>query len=77
MQEHIKNVHVIIFYLLKVNNYVEICLSRIETEYSKITYNELMPIRINSSASSRNGKDSKGNPYRLHVLDEAMDNANS
>ena len=76
IQEHITNEWIGIFYLLKKHNYVEICLSEVETEYSKISYKELMSIRINSSVRYRNGKDSKGNPYPLHVLDEVMENIN-
>ena len=76
LQEHITNEWIRIFYLLKKHNYVEICLSAVETEYSNISYNELMSIRINSSVRYRNGKDSKGNDYPLHVLDEVMENIN-
>ena len=76
IQEHITNELIGIFYLLMKHNYVEICLSAVETEYSKITYKELMSIRINSSVSYINGKDSKGDPYPLHVLDEVTENIN-
>ena len=47
IQEHITNEWIGIFYLLKNHKYVDICLSAVETEYSKITYKELMSIRIN------------------------------
>ena len=66
-----------IFYLLKKHNYFEICLSAIEKEYLGISYDELQLIRIHSSVRYRNGNDSKGNPYPLHVLDEVMENINA
>ena len=76
LQEYITNEWIGIFYLLKKHNYVEICLSGIETEYSKISYSELQSIRINASVRYRKGVDNKGNPFPLHVLDEVMENIN-
>jgi hypothetical protein len=77
MQEYITIQWVGIFYLLKKHNYFEICLSAIEKEYAGISYHDLQSIRINSSVRYRNGKDSKGNDYPLHVLDEVMENINA
>lgn len=64
------------FLFIKKHNYVDICLNAIETEYSKISYSELMAIRINASVRHRGGHDNKGNPFSLHVLDEVMENIN-
>ena len=77
MQEYITIQWIGIFYMLKKHNYFEICLSAIETEYSGISYHDLQSIRINSSVRYRNGRDSKGNDYPLHVLDEVMENINA
>ena len=76
MQEHLTTQWIGIFFLLKKHNYVEICLCAIETEYRKISYDELQSIRINACIRYRKGCDSKGNPYPLHVLDEVMENIN-
>ena len=49
----------------------------IETEYVGISYKELQAIRMNAAVRYRTGKDSKGNSYPLHVLDEVMENINA
>ena len=77
MQEYITIQWVGVFYLLKKHNYFEICLSAMEKEYGGISYHDLQSVRINSSVRYRNGKDSKGNDYPLHVLDEVMENINA
>ena len=76
MQEQIIIEWIGIFYLLKKHNYVDTCLNAIETEYSKISYAELMSIRMNASVRYRSGQDNKGDPFPLHVLDEFMENIN-
>ena len=76
MQEYLTTEWIGIFHLLKKHNYVEICLSAIETEYHKISYDELQSIRINAAVRYRNGNDNKGDPFPLHVLDEVMENIN-
>ena len=77
IQEYITIKWIGIFYMLKKHNYFEICLNVIETEYAGISYKELQAIRMNASVRYRTGKDTKGNPYPLHVLDEVMENINA
>ena len=77
MQEYIAIQWIGIFYILKKHNYFEIYFSVIETEYAGIIYHELQSICINSSVRYRNGNNSNGDPYPLHVLDEVMENINA
>ena len=76
MQDHITAELIGIFHLLKKHNYVEICLSVIETEYHKINYSELELIRINTVVRYQNGDSNKFNPFILNFIDKVIEDIN-
>ena len=66
----------LIFYILKKQNYSNICFNIIEREYHDKSFYDLIAIRINSSVRYLEGIDSREEKYSLRVLGETIENIN-